>query len=328
MHIVVVEDIEPSVKAMMKITETHLQAIKNILPDARITITNETLPTINQDINDAEILIIPNVVHLNLTNDRLLKWIHVTFAGVDTLPKSLLESHVLITNSSGIHPVPIAEHVFAFLLMLTHKMNLTFRNQILSKKWEVTQEILKLSEMHEKTIAIVGMGRIGSRIAELANAFNMRVIGVVRNPRNKEKHIEKVYTTQELPHVLEQADYVIDCLPLTEETYHLFTLDLFRKMKKSAYFINVGRGKTVIEKDLVNALQNDIIAGAGIDVTEEEPLSSISPLWNLENVIITPHISGLTPYYMDRAIEIFCTNLKAYLDKKPMPNLIDKQKGY
>ena len=327
MHIVIVEDIDPTVRTMMKVTDAHLKAIKEILPQASITVTNDTLPSINQDIKDAEILIVPNVNHINFAQDKTLKWVHVTFAGVDTLSQSLLDSDVLITNSSGIHPIPIAEHVFAFILMLTHKMNFTFRNQILSKKWEITPQILALSEIHEKTIAIVGMGRIGSRIAKLAKAFDMQVFGVVRNPRNQES-IDKVFTTDQLLEVLPQVDYVVNCLPLTKETHHLFTLDYFKKMKKSAYFINVGRGKTVVEKDLIQALQQKIIAGAGIDVTEEEPLPSSNPLWDLENVIITPHISGLTPYYMDRAIAIFCENLKAYLQKKPLPNLIDKKRGY
>lgn len=327
MHIVIVEDIDPPVRTMMKVKDTHLKAIKDILPTATITVTNDTLPTINQDIKDAEILIVPNVNHINFAQDKTLKWVHVTFAGVDTLSQSLLDSDVLITNSSGIHPIPIAEHVFAFLLMLTHKMNLTFRNQLL-KKWEVTPQVLQLSEVHEKAISIVGMGRIGTKIVELAKAFDMQVFGVVRNPRDQDKSIDKIYTIDQLLEVLPQVDYVVNCLPLTKDTHHIFTLDHFKKMKKSAYFINVGRGKTVVEKDLIQALQQKIIAGAGIDVTEEEPLPSTSPLWNLENVIITPHTSGLTPYYMDRAIAIFCENLKAYLDKKPMPNLIDKKMGY
>jgi len=237
MHIVIVEDIDPTVRTMMKVTDAHLKAIKEILPQASITVTNDTLPSINQDIKDAEILIVPNVNHINFAQDKTLKWVHVTFAGVDTLSQSLLDSDVLITNSSGIHPIPIAEHVFAFILMLTHKMNFTFRNQILSKKWEITPQILALSEIHEKTIAIVGMGRIGSRIAKLAKAFDMQVFGVVRNPRNQES-IDKVFTTDQLLEVLPQVDYVVNCLPLTKETHHLFTLDYFKKMKKSAYFIN------------------------------------------------------------------------------------------
>lgn len=316
MHIVIVENTNPSVKEIMKVKDTHLKAIKEILPSAKITVTNDTLPTISQDIANAEILIVPNVSHINYASDKKLKWVHVTFAGVDTLTESLLDSNVLITNSSGIHPIPIAEHVFAFILMFTRKINLTFRNQILSKKWEVNSDILKLSEAHGKTIGIVGMGRIGTEIAKIAHAFNMKVLGVVRN------------TIDQLPKVLKTSDYVVNCLPLTEETHHLFTLDHFKLMKKSSYFINVGRGKTVVENDLIQALKDNVIAGVGIDVTEQEPLPSTSPLWDLENVIITPHISGLTPYYMDRAIAIFCENLKAYLAQKPMPNLIDKKRGY
>lgn len=316
MHIVIVEDIERSVREMMKVTDKHLQAIKDVLPEATITVTNDTLPTISQDIKDAEILIVPNVTHVNFAQDETLKWVHVTFAGVDTLPQSLLDSNAIITNSSGIHPIPIAEHVFTYILMLTRKINLTFRAQILSKKWEVTPQVLELSEVHSKTIGIIGMGRIGTKIAELAKAFDMKVLGIARN------------TIDQLPELLRSADYVVNCLPLTKDTHGLFTLDHFKKMKKSAYFINVGRGKTVAEGDLIKALQDNIIAGAGIDVTEEEPLPASSPLWNLENIIITPHTSGLTPYYIDRAIEIFCTNLKAYLAHQPMPNLIDKKRGY
>jgi phosphoglycerate dehydrogenase-like enzyme len=132
----------------------------------------------------------------------------------------------------------------------------------------------------------------------------------------------------ELPNLLKEADFVVNALPGTVHTKGIFDLKLFKKFKETSYFINIGRGTSVVEKDLVEALEERIIAGAGLDVFEVEPLPEISPLWKLENVIITPHYSGWTPKYTERVINIFCENLKSYLKGGKMPNLVNKELGY
>jgi len=155
----------------------------------------------------------------------------------------------------------------------------------------------------------------------------MEVLAVVRTKR-EEEFVDKVYSMEGLDEVLGKSDFVVNALPGTEETKHLYNMDKFKKFKIGAYFINIGRGNSVRQEDLIQALNDGTLAGAGLDVFENEPLQKDSPLWDMENVIITPHYSGWTPFYMDRVIEIFCQNLEAYLKDDELPNLVNKNLGY
>lgn len=299
----------------------HISQIKSI--DKSIEITTNT-----KEVAEAEVLLNPALDELDYKNLPNLKWIHVQSAGINKMPLALRNSEILLTNSSGVHPIPISEMVFCYLLMWSRGVFQTYRNQILKKEWMRGFGMFRMGELYGKTIIIAGMGKIGSRIALLSQAFGMKVIGVVRDPKRKEENADKLISLQELDKYLSVSDFVIDCLPATEETKGVFNLKRFKKFKKGGFFVNIGRGTTVVEKDLVKALKEGPVAGAGLDVFESEPLSKSSPLWKMENVIITPHISGWTPYYTDRVVDIFCENLKAYLQGKPMPNLVDKELGY
>ncbi len=187
---------------------------------------------------------------------------------------------------------------------------------------------LKL-EIHNKTIGLIGAGAIGKETARIAKAFGMKVIGV-RHSGKPEEYFDEMFTSGQLNDVLPQCDYVVVTLPLTQETRQLFGAKQFTLMKDSAFFINIGRGEIVKERDLIDALQNGVIAGAGLDVFEKEPLSEDSPLWELDNVIVTPHTAGSTEYYTRRVIEdIFIPNLKEYITRGiPGINLVDYKKGY
>lgn len=251
-----------------------------------------------------------------------IKWIHSFSAGVDYIVPLLKDKNILLTNSSGVHPIPIAEHVFAMILSFERGLYHALRFQ-LEKKWERPD----VTELNGKTIGIVGLGRIGSEIARLSKAFGCKVIAVKRG-MTKERYVDILYTTKNLNSLLVQSDYVVICLPLTEETRHLIGAREFSKMKKGAVIINIGRGAVINEKNLVDALIKKRIAGAGLDVFDEEPLPKESKLWDMENVIITSHYSGHTPFYMKRAEEIFIENLKAYMNGKKMPNLVDIKSGY
>ena len=285
--------------------------------------------SLNQrEIPEADVLINPPLDSLDYKNLPNLKWIHVQSAGINKMPRELKDSNILLTNSSGVHPIPISEMVWAYILMWGRQINQSYRNQILKKEWMRDIEMGEMGEVYGKTMMIVGLGNIGSRIAEIAKAFNMKVIGVVRNPKRKEKNVDLLISTKEMDKYLRICDFVVDCLPGTDETKGTFDLKRFKKFKKGSFFVNIGRGTTVLEKDLIEALKSGLVAGAGLDVFETEPLPKNSPLWKMDNVILTPHISGWTPYYTDRVINIFCENLKAYLAKKPMPNLVDKELGY
>lgn len=300
----------------------QIKKIKAINPKIEVS-TNES------DIPEAEIIITSTFEAPDIKKLPKLKWIHVDNAGVDRMPQEIKDSDIILTNSSGVHPIPISETVWGYIFMWTRQLTGTYRSQVLGKGW--SRDGLNMDAMGEadgKTMLIVGMGRIGSRIAETARAFNMRIVGVVRDPSKSDVKGVELVSTKELEKYLKASDFVVDCLPLTAETRGIFNLNTFKKFKKGCFFINIGRGGTVVEKDLVQALNEGIVAGAGLDVFEVEPLPKSSPLWNMENVILTPHVSGWTPYYRDRAIDIFCENLKAYLDKKPMPNVVDKKLGY
>jgi phosphoglycerate dehydrogenase-like enzyme len=180
-------------------------------------------------------------------------------------------------------------------------------------------------ELFGKKIGIIGYGRIGSRIGAVANGIGMDVAAFVHNKRIKDPHVKSYRNLNKL---LQDSDFVVNCLPLTPKTRGYYDMEKFKQMKTSAYFLNIGRGASVIEKDLIKALKTKLIKGAAVDVTEIEPLPKTSPLWKLENIIITPHVSSWTPNYTDRVVEIFCNNLKAYLKNKPMPTLVDKSRGY
>ncbi|WP_093215416.1 D-2-hydroxyacid dehydrogenase [Sediminibacillus albus] len=261
-----------------------------------------------------------------LQGDSPLRWIQSWSAGIDSyLLERLSELDILLTSANGVHAYPISETIFAMMLSLTRKIPSYIRNQQ-TKTW--SHEGLKL-EIHEKTIGIIGMGAIGKETAKIAKAFGMKVIGV-RHSHKPEPFVDKMAVTEQLNTILPDCDYVVATVPLTRETQHLFGREQFADMKVTSFFINIGRGGVVDEHALVDALQAGQIAGAGLDVFESEPLENNSPLWNLKNVIITPHTAGSTEYYDKRVIEdIFIPNLAAYIKGgKPSVNLVDYDKGY
>ncbi|SHN07829.1 D-2-hydroxyacid dehydrogenase [Gracilibacillus kekensis] len=303
--------------------EKYLQQLKKIAPDWRI-VNNES----PEDLKNAEI-----VLHWNkeskdllLQKNTNLRWVQVWSAGVNGLPlKQLEEKGVSLTSANGVHAFPISETIFALMLSLTRKIH-TYVRQQQQKKWENAD--LKL-EIHQKTIGIIGVGEIGLETAKIAKAFGMKVLGV-RYSGKEANHVDRMYTQDQLSKVLPQCDYVVVTLPLTDETKGMFTATQFKQMKKSAFFINIGRGAIVKEQDLIEALDANKIAGAGLDVFAKEPLPDDSPLWEMENVIVTPHTAGATEQYNQRVIEdIFIPNFKEYLkSNKPNINLVNYKKGY
>lgn len=327
MNILIIRDVRVETSKMSEIKESHIERLKNTFPNSVVNVVYPQDPNLEKLLIDAEYMIVSHF-QADFKNAKKLKLVQSTSAGVDDIPQGLKDLKVKIINSSGVHPIPITEHVFAYLLMFSRQIEKTFRYQILRKGWIRRFDALGIFELFGKTICIVGLGRIGSRIAMIAKAFGMNVVGVVRDPNRKEEFVDNLVGDSDLHNVASNSDFVINCLPHTKETFHLFDKKIFSRMKKTAYFINIGRGKTVKEEDLIAALESGQIAGAGLDVFETEPLPMSSPLWEMENVIITPHYAGWNPNYMDRVIDIFCDNLKAYINNKPLPNLVDIEKGY
>ncbi|ADH60355.1 D-isomer specific 2-hydroxyacid dehydrogenase NAD-binding protein [Thermoanaerobacter mathranii subsp. mathranii str. A3] len=308
-----------------KLNETYIKEIKERMDEYEVLyVQNEE--EAEKYIKETEIIIsfdfefYPNIVD-KASN---LKWIHLLSAGADTLPfEKLKEMKVLVTNSRDVHKYQISQQVIGYLLMFERALNVFVRNQM-KKLWDRS---VRVSELTGKTALIIGVGSIGEEIARLLKEFGMKVYGI-RSSGKPSLYVEKMYTSIEDCDVLSFADYVISILPLTKDTYHLIGENVFSRMKNTSYFINVGRGKVVDEKALINALENKVIKGAALDVFEEEPLREDSPLWDMENVIITPHMAGVTPLYMQRAMEILKENLDAYKEGRTLRNIVNLDKGY
>lgn len=276
-------------------------------------------------VRDADILIVSWRLPAGLAASAgSLKWIHSIGAGVDgILTPDVLESEIVVTSSSGIHREPISEHVLGFMLSFVRGFH-TFARQQVRKEWKR----FDLEELASKTLGIIGLGEIGSEIALKAKGFGMRVIAVKRNAVEKPSYVDELWRPERLMNLLEESDFVVLSLPLTPETRGFFGEPELRAMKKSAYFMNISRGKIVQEVKLTRALREGWIAGAGLDVFEEEPLPEKSELWEMPNVIITPHVAGSNPQYTERAMAIFEENLKRFLNGQELENVVDKKLGY
>ena len=313
--------------APLALREEHIKKIQAVDTSIEIVAVGASSQNeIERQLVDAEIIAgSPRVLPSSFKNARELKWIHSFSAGMErVLTPEVVSSQILVSNSSGIHAIPIAEHVLGFMLIFTRKFYDTFCKQQ-QKIWEKNQDI---TELRDKVVLIVGLGRIGLQAAKLVSCVGAKVIAVDQADKEKPKFVAELYSADQFGEALPKADFVVLCLPYTQETHHFFGMEKFRMMKNTAVLINIGRGGVVHEKELIEALQNKIIGGAALDVTEEEPLPPESPLWEMENVVITPHHSGWSEKYMDRAIDLFCIHLKAYLTGQPLPNLVDKEKGY
>ncbi|MFW6082117.1 MAG: D-2-hydroxyacid dehydrogenase, partial [Desulfosalsimonas sp.] len=237
-----------------------------------------------------------------------LEWIQAITAGVDYMPLDMIfDRWIRVTNGRGIHRIHMAEYAIAVMVMLARNFHIMMENQF-RRTWDPSPH---QGEIYGATLGIVGLGEIGEEIAKKAAVFGMRVIGVRRTPAPVE-HVETVYSPQDMAAVFEQSDYVINLLPLTKDTEELIDRRFFDKMSPRACFINMGRGKSVNEDDLAEALQAGKIRAAVSDVFYTEPLPETSPLWDLENMIITPHVCGRSPNYMNRAMEIIDHNLGVY----------------
>ncbi len=254
-----------------------------------------------------------------------LKWVHALTAGVDAfLVPGILEGRVRLTNSRGIHGIPMAEHCFAMMLSFNRGIAKFVRNQQ-QKKWDHN---VTLTELHGKTLGIVGLGSIGMEIARLGSAFGMRVLGVKRTPGQPTEGVSRVVSYEGLDMVLKESDYIVLTVPLTQETRDLIGKRELELMNSHAVLINLARGEVVDEPALVTALETKEIAGAGLDVYCQEPLPAESPLWQLDNCLVSPHRAALSPHYVERAIDLFCRNLEAYLNDEPLPTQIDPSRGY
>lgn len=254
-----------------------------------------------------------------------LKWIQAISAGIDYMALDEIGRRgILVTNGRGIHAIHMAEYTIAAMINLARGFHLMFRNQM-RKRWErdVPQQ-----EIYGATVGIIGLGAIGLEIARKAAFMGMRVIGVKRTP-TPQPHVDDVYGPHDMGVVFQQSDYVVNLLPYTAATDKMIDRRCFDLMKPTAAFINIGRGQTVNEEDLIAALRTHKMHALVSDVYYTEPLPADSPLWEMDNVILTPHVCGVSPHYMARAMEIIEHNLSVYLSGKgEMINKVDVAAGY
>ena len=318
--------LEPQDRPFRKITQEQKDKIQGLSSDITLEIVAASnTQDIEKHLLNAEVVVgIPSAIP-NLSSAKNLKWVHSFSAGMDkVLTPELIQSSILASNSSGIHATPIAEHIIAFMLIFTKKLRESFEQQ----EQKVWQRIDTLSELRDKTMLVVGLGHIGMEASRLASSFNMHVIATDTPGKEKPDFVEELGTPEQVSGFLNRADFVVLALPHTKETHHFMNEQLLNEMQSHAVLINIGRGGVVDEEALIAALQNQRIGGAALDVTETEPLPQGSPLWGMDNVVITPHQSGISERYMERAIDVFCLNLKAYLKEETLPNLVDKERGY
>ena len=254
-----------------------------------------------------------------------VKWIMVASAGIEKLPhQAITERGITVSNVKGIHKIPMAESVLAHLLALKRSLPVIYQNQ---RNHEWTRRTHS-SEMHGTTALILGPGAIGSEIGRLLQAFGVATIGCNRSGATAD-NMDEMVSFEAILEKLPQADYVISILPSTQETKYLLKEEHFQTMKKTAIFMNFGRGDLVSDKVLLDALQNKEIAHAVLDVFEQEPLPQDHPYWSMDNVIVSPHVSSHSGKYVERAMDVFIPNLKDWLAGQTVPaNLVNMEKGY
>ena len=310
-----------------RFSKSYREQIQEITPDMRLLVTKdrEEMKAVLDDIEIAAC----QFPHGLLLRARNLRWYQQWGAGADWLLRhpGAAESDFVLTSTSGMHETQATEHIFAFLLAFARELHRAIRLQG-RREWLSQGQHPGLFELSGKTMVLIGAGAIGEQTERVAVAFGMRILGVRRNPAIGLPGVEGMYGPDLLLDVLPQADVVVVTAPLTHETQGMIVEEELRAMKPTAYLVNIGRGGIVDESALVCALDEGWIAGAGLDVFEEEPLPKDSPLFGLENVIVTAHYAGVTPNYDERAMAIFLDNLRRYKAGEPLRNVVDKKLGY
>jgi phosphoglycerate dehydrogenase-like enzyme len=309
-------------RPMLERLEQEFPAVRFVSPQTRGEV-DKVLP-------EAEIVLGWAVRPDNFERAQRLKWIQVTAAGVAPLLfPALVESPVLLTNGRGLHAAAMAEHTLGVMLAFVRNLHLA-RDAQLEKRW-IQNELWGgpgFRELEGTTMGLIGFGAVGSAVAAKAAALGIEVIVVRRHPAADPAPASAQWRIDRLPELLARADWVVLAAPVTPETKGLIGREALGHMKKDAILINLGRGALVDEPALVDTLRAGRIAGAALDVFEEEPLPAASPLWGMPEVIVTPHVSGLGPRYWERSVDLFARNLRAFQRGEPLVNIVDKKAGY
>jgi len=316
-------------KSILVIQELYSEQLKKLKEEASDYDIVESIEEADKDSIEVILGWSDELIPFIKSDESKVKWIQFAYAGVNALPLKLFaEKNILLTNGSGIHANPVTESTIGLLLGLTRSIAQSVENQR-KKQWKDQWENEETAyELAGKTMLIVGAGKIGIQLGNVAKSFHMHTIGINRSGR-KIENMDEQYTQKELAEIIHKGDIIVNILPLTKETTHLYDKSMFSKMKEGVIFINVGRGESVDTSALMEALDSGKVRCAGLDVFEEEPLPLNHPLWDYEHVLMTPHIAGRVESYPKYIFPIFMKNFEAYLQGEELPkNLVKLDEGY
>jgi len=312
-------------KPHMIMPEKCIEEMRTDYPDDLLVVCNDKADVM-RELPDADVLFGLQFNQEMLDLAKEIKWIQSLSAGVDQMPlENMAKRGIMLTNGRGIHKVHMTEYAIASMIMMARGFHLMAKNQFKG----VYDRNVSQGQIYGSTVGIIGLGSIGTEIGRISKLLGMKVITIKTSKGDLPDFIDHAYAREDMVKVFEESDYVINLLPSTPGTIKLIDEKYFNAMKKTGVFINMGRGTTVNEEDMIKILQAKAIKGVVTDVYNNEPLSEDSPLWDLDNIIMTPHICGENPNYMNMAYEIFKKNLKVFASGKgEMVNKVDLIKGY
>lgn len=298
--------------------EQHVEALQKIAPETKLVFVGWDNERLLQEADGCTAAVAQNNRPLPsefYAKAKDLKWVHCLMSGVDKM-RVLGSEKVILTSTKGTHGVPLSEHVLAMMLCAARRLHLARDNQH-GKCWTRPSGI---AELRGATVGIVGLGCIGTEVARLLGAVGMNVIATASSRPSPERMamISEYYSKERFDDFLAVCDYIVLSVPLTSETRHMFAREQFKRMKPNAWIVNVARGDIIREPDLWEALQAGDIAGACLDVAATEPRPENDPLWELPNVILTPHMANETPKKMDRIVALLQENICRFQQDKPL----------
>lgn len=303
--------------------DEKMDAIRDLGYD--VVYVREKEVQMNQRISEVDAMVCFNPFNsLDISALKNLKWIQLNSVGVDHIPINRIEkAGIILTNNKGGYSIPIGEWIVMKILeMYKHSRNF-YRMQEL-KKWKTDTHVL---EIYGKTIGFMGTGSIALEAAKRLKGFDVKILGFNGSGRAV-PFFDRCYRLDKVHDMLSQCDVVVITIPYTEKTHHLIGESMISKMKDQVLLVNVSRGSIIEEESLIQYLKSGKIMGAALDVFEQEPLAENHPLWDLENVIITPHNSWISEMRNERRFDIIYENLKCFIQNKPLKNVVDLQKGY
>jgi phosphoglycerate dehydrogenase-like enzyme len=276
-------------------------------------------------INDIDVLVCYNPFNrLNIQKLNNLKWIQLSSIGIDQVPIQIVkDKNILVTNNKGGYSIPIGEWVVLKILELLKNSKGFYKKQ-LQKKWKIDTSVL---ELFGKTIGFIGTGSIAKEAAKRLQGFEANILGLNTSGKNVQ-YFHKCYGINDFEDMVSQCDIIVISIPYTNKTHHLIDENIFKMMKDNVYIINVARGSIINENHLIKYLKNGKVKGAALDVFEKEPLDSSSPLWEMDNVIITPHNSWVSEMRNERRFNIIFENMKRFINGDKLLNIVDIEKGY